>query len=100
MLLKEMADALGVSSSQLSSIEMGRKSVPKGMIEKISDLFDLGNDDKNNLAAAAEASKAAYRLNNVDPGRRDVAAALARHINELSAEEVDQIRDVLHRRRG
>ena len=35
LLLKDMADTLGVSSAFLSSVEKGKRKVPKGWVDKL-----------------------------------------------------------------
>lgn len=37
--LKDMADKLGMSSSELSSIEHNKKPMPNGFMEKIKELY-------------------------------------------------------------
>lgn len=41
-LLKDMADKLGISVSELSAIEHGRNPMPKGFMKKIQSLYMVG----------------------------------------------------------
>ena len=42
--LKSMASKLGISSSQASNIELGRRKVPEDYISKISDVYNLSDE--------------------------------------------------------
>ena len=48
-ILKDMADALGVSSSYLSAVENGRRKIPDNWYEKISNLYCLPKDKQDEL---------------------------------------------------
>lgn len=39
-LLKDMADRLGMRSSELSAIEHGKKPIPKGLRERTQSFYD------------------------------------------------------------
>lgn len=41
-LLKDMADKLGMSSSELSAIEHGKKPMPEGFMKRIQSLYMVG----------------------------------------------------------
>ena len=42
LLLHDMSQALGLSSSELSGIEMGRRAIPTDMIGRLEKLYKLG----------------------------------------------------------
>lgn len=42
LLLKDMADALGVSCAELSSIETGMRAIPTDIIGRLEKLYKLG----------------------------------------------------------
>lgn len=48
-ILKEMADSLGVSSSYLSAVENEKRKIPEDWYEKISTLYNLDKDKKDEL---------------------------------------------------
>lgn len=56
ILLRDMAAVLGVESSWLSNIEMGRRSVPEDFVIRLSNAFRLTTDELHNLQAAVEES--------------------------------------------
>ena len=47
--LRDMAEKLGVSSAFLSAVENGNKKIPKDWLEKISDIYNLTLEKKNQL---------------------------------------------------
>ena len=98
LLLKEMADQLDVSSAWLSNVEAGRKQIPSSLIDSIVAMFKLDVEEAQELREAAKKSQPAYRINNINSDRRDVAEVLARRFNDLSQEQVSRIRDILDRR--
>ncbi|MCT9386114.1 helix-turn-helix domain-containing protein, partial [Acinetobacter baumannii] len=51
--LKNMADSLGVTSAFLSGIETGRKAISPGLINKVSEILNLSEDESTELNAAA-----------------------------------------------
>ncbi len=96
MLMKDMADKLGVSPSWLSAMETGRKSVPDDLVPRISRLFGLTGERVERLAEAARASRQQFTLNpGNDPLRRDVAAALARRFDEFDEEELRKLQSIV-----
>ena len=98
MLLKEMADALGMASSWLSAIETGRKPISKNLPQRVAEVLGLDMEESAALLEAAEQSVATHTIRDVASERRDVAAALARRFNELSEDEIKDIRELLMRR--
>ncbi len=99
LLLKEMANGVGMSSAWLSGVETGRKPIPAGLVEKVANFFDLDKSGRAELAEAAENSRRDQSIKNVAVDRRDVAAALARRFNELDEGDLAKIRELLTKKR-
>jgi transcriptional regulator with XRE-family HTH domain len=96
--LRQMAKKLSVSPAFLSATETGRKDVPIPLIEKISDLLGLDQQERVALQAAAETSRRAIKVelgNRAAHGDREVAAMFARQFPGLSEAEKEQIRRIL-----
>lgn len=53
----EMASKLGVTSSWLSQIELGRRKPPRALINQIVDIYGLGKEKATTLKALASLSK-------------------------------------------
>lgn len=95
--LKEMADAAGISSAYLSSIEMGRKEVSEKIVNAISNYLQFDEDKSNELWVAANISNGKIKLDiegQTNEGAR-VATMFARHFADLTEEEMEKISDVL-----
>lgn len=99
LLLKEMADAVGMSSAWLSGVETGRKPIPAGLVDKVASFLDLNGTQRAELSEAAEYSRKDQSIKNVAIDRRDVAAVLARRFNELDEGDLAKIRDLLSKKR-
>ena len=56
MLLKTMADDLGVTPAALSAVETGRRKVPKKWLDTIIELYDLSEEERDELIQASERS--------------------------------------------
>lgn len=95
--LKDMADALGVSSAFLSGMEMGRKSIPEDSIPKISDFLHLSPSEKKELLDSIELSKRTVKieLEGFSLKSRETAIAFARKFSELSEEDADLLSNFL-----
>jgi len=96
--LGEVARHIGVSVSYLSDIELGHRAPPTDKIVKLSDF--LGADAEVMLALAAS-KRGAFELaaDQERPRAMQVAAALARRWDGLSEQELDNIEEILKRRR-
>lgn len=100
MMLREMAEGLGVSAAFLSAMETGRKSVPTDMARRMADLLNLDLDQRSRLLAAAEASRNEFRIKpskGATPLEREVAAMFARQFPALSKEAMDSIKRILEK---
>ena len=98
LLLKDMAETLGLSSAHLSGIETGRKPVPHNFMNRVLEAFDLDEDQEGKFETAIDESREDFKLRAVVPDRRDVAAVLARRFNDLSEEDIEEFRNLLSRR--
>lgn len=101
--LKDMACALKVTSSFLSAVENGKKSIPLHWIDTLTDLYHLDTDEVKELEAAfaetnAQMSKE-LRLNleTCDYETRALVFSFARNFSKLSAQDLMEIRQILSR---
>lgn len=100
--LKDMAQKLGVSSSFLSSVEVGRKNVPNGWCEKIASEYNLSNEQLTSLQKLAEQSINAVKLNlqQVNEAQRNVALVFARDFGSISDETAEKIINLVNHSGG
>lgn len=49
LILKDMASTLNMSSAMLSAIELGKRKIPKGMIDQLQQSYNLNGDQTDRL---------------------------------------------------
>lgn len=96
-LLKDMADNLGVTSSYLSAIELGKRSVPSVWLDKIISLYELPYDKAKELEQAIDDSLFEVKVdlkgrNNED---KDLIISFARNLDNLDQESKRKILEMI-----
>lgn len=93
VLLGDMADAVGVSSSFLSAVETGRKAVPKGEFAmRAAKFLQLDGPGTLELVACAEKSQKITTMPApADQRHREVLQALARKLPDVDEERLARI---------
>jgi HTH-type transcriptional regulator, competence development regulator len=93
-LLKDMAERLAVTSAFLSAVETGKKSIPADWRERLAMLYALPKKEVTKLQSAIDESQRSVTidLEGQSAARRGVAVALARRFNELSDDELMQLK--------
>lgn len=96
-LLKDMAEALGVSAAFLSAVEAGKKSIPPTLVQQLIDTYELPPKQVQELNDAVDTSQrsATINLEGVEPEARGVAVALARQFNSLSNDEMELLKKTM-----
>lgn len=98
-LMKDMADKLGVTSSYLSAVEMGKKPVPTSWIGTLSEKYPLSSAVE--LQRLAEISKPEYRVaipQGADDLTREAVAVFARKVGKLDRAALNELLEVLLRK--
>lgn len=92
--LKAMAEALGISSAHLSSIEYGEKRLADKHINAALTFFSdkVDNDQLRELRAAAERSKDVIYTSDLAPDARGLVAAFARRLQQGAAPTPEIVR--------
>lgn len=96
--LKDMAVALGVSSSYLSALEHGRRSRPNwSFVQRVIHYFNIIWDEADDLQRLAELSDPRIVINTsgLSPKATEMTNRLARMIDQLSDDDMAKIIDVL-----
>jgi len=93
-MLKDMAEFLAVSPAFLSSVEMGKKAVPANWVPAIEGRYYLTDGEVAELRAAVDRSQRSVTLNLADKSgvQREFAVSFARQFDELSDEQLQQLR--------
>ncbi len=92
MRLYDLAQALGISAAMISAIETGRKPIPDRFVLDVSRAMDLKTDEIRALRSAKEKTLKEVRVDHLSAERREIVAAFARSLNDLSPELLERIR--------
>ncbi len=97
--LKDMAVNLGKSSSYLSAIEVGKRSVPATMISDLQTHYSLDEKTVQQLKEAVEKDKKSVKimLQDVTPKKRDLALVFSRRFESMDGQTVDSILQLLNK---
>lgn len=91
--LKDMADKLGVTSSFLSAVEVGKKNVPNGWCTKIASEYRLSEKELESLEECAKESANSVKINlsTAQEPQRRAALVFARDFGSISEETAQKI---------
>jgi hypothetical protein len=93
-----MADKLGVTSSYLSAVEMGKRNVPDSWVARISQFYglDMLEQDALQVAAANSVRAVTMDLSNLVPKRKETALLFARKFDTVDDSAIETIRKLLN----
>lgn len=99
-LLRDMAKKLGVTSAFLSSVETGRKKAPTKLVNKICELYELNDSERQEIVTAAERSMQEVKINlsNVSSSQQEVAVSFAKALSGLTDDDISKIMRVFEAR--
>jgi transcriptional regulator with XRE-family HTH domain len=100
--LKEMADAIGVSSAYLSALEHGKRGRPGWhLIQRILTFFNIIWDDAEEVVRLARISHPRITIDTsgLNPRATELANRLADEISRLDGASLDELLGVLDRKR-
>lgn len=92
-LLKDMANALGVSSAYLSAVETGKRRIPQDWVSKIVSNYLLSPEEHISLQKAADESVSdiTISLANASPQKRSAVLSFARALDGLDDKDLERI---------
>lgn len=101
-LLKDMADALGVSSAYLSAVETGKRRIPQGWISRIAKQYSLDKSQIIALQNAADnsANEVTIPLEGFSQERKDAVLSFARSLDGISDAELTAIMNSMKKKNG
>lgn len=100
--LKEMADAIGVSSAYLSALEHGKRGRPGWhLIQRILTFFNIIWDEAEEVVRLARISHPRITIDTsgLNPRATELANRLADEIGKLDPAMLDELLGVLERKR-
>ena len=95
--LAQMAKAVGITSAYLSTIERGKRNIPKNLTQDIVNHCGLSNLDAFELRQAEYVSikSVEIELVNVDLGKRMLVLWLADNLEDMTCEQVTKINKIM-----
>ncbi|MEH8092316.1 XRE family transcriptional regulator [Gallibacterium anatis] len=96
ILLKQMADTIGLSSAFLSSIENGNKSIPQDLETKLLTHYHFSDKEKEELLESIDMTRTQSVIN-VPKNSLDqmLVGAFCRNFNELDEAKKKQLLELL-----
>lgn len=96
LLLKNMADRLGVSSAYLSALEYGTKPVTKSFEDRLLRNFDFSGLEKEELLKAIDLSRTEVTFDVANkPLEQQIAGAFCRNFSSLDEKKKKKILELL-----
>ncbi|WP_254474881.1 XRE family transcriptional regulator [Bartonella sp. B1098] len=92
-----MAKKLDVSVSFLSSVEIGKKSVPVGMEVKIIELYDLDQKEALLLRKEAYTCRRSFTIKPSDTCRCEIVDMFVRNLENFSQQDLTKFKKLLEK---
>ena len=93
--LLDMAERVGQSSAFVSAVEFGKKPAPESFVAAVIRAYGLDDETAQELRSAADRSRASITIRAKEPEMRDLAGMLARKIDTLTFDQVQDIQRIL-----
>lgn len=95
--LREMADAMGLSPSYLSSVETGKRNITDTFLNEVVNYLKLKVEEVtylHNLAAISQ-KEISISIERANDKQKNSAVFFARKLNTLNSDELDKINKIL-----
>jgi transcriptional regulator with XRE-family HTH domain len=96
ILLKQMADRLGISSAFLSSVETGSKQIPQDLESKLVEAYYFTNEEKYSLYTAIDTSRTQSTISVAQkPLDQMLMGAFCRNLDALDDKKKQELLELL-----
>ncbi|EJF82253.1 transcriptional regulator [Bartonella doshiae] len=95
--LLDMAEKLDISVAFLSSVEIGKKSVPVGMEEKIIEFYALDQKMASLLRREADVCRKSFTIKPSNPLSREIVGMFVRNLHNLSQQDLAEFKKLLEK---
>ncbi len=94
----EMSEKLGLSTSYLSSIENGKRKIPKDLLENVFKNYDFSKEDRQEIQKSYEMSlqEAVIDFTELSDEKKEVSLLYARKIDDLSEDKLKMLKEFLN----
>ncbi|EJF84706.1 hypothetical protein MCU_00284 [Bartonella elizabethae Re6043vi] len=90
--LLNMADKLGISVAFLSSVEIGKKSVPVGMEDKIIELYALDQETASLLRKEADVCRKNFTMKSSNSLQHETIGTFVKNLENLSQQDLTRFK--------
>lgn len=99
-LLKDMADTLGISPANLSSVENGKRNPQPTMVQDVIHAYHLTDEQQDDLWNAYDMARKESSINLAGTcgARQELGLTFARRFNDLSQDQIHEIMNVLKKK--
>ncbi|MGD1527157.1 helix-turn-helix domain-containing protein [Vibrio owensii] len=93
--LSDMGEALGISASFLSALELGRKQVSDSFLQKVFDVYKIEPEQQVEYRKLAEMSGTSIRISvsGASDAKREFVSMLSKKLGELTDDEVTKLKE-------
>ncbi|EGR4452226.1 TPA: helix-turn-helix transcriptional regulator [Vibrio cholerae] len=95
LVLREMAESLGISSAQLSAMELGKRTIQPTLAKKIVDIYGVASVEE--VEQLIDVSQPAIKtdLTSANDKQRETMIMFARAFDELSDEQLKSVQEII-----
>lgn len=90
--LLDLAEKLGKTSSFISAVETGTKSIPDNYVESIVNALNLSPGEAKELRKAADQTKTVVNVDGLTGSNRELVAAFARQLDSIDEESLEEMK--------
>lgn len=94
----DMARKLEISVSYLSTIENGKRNVPKDFAKKLFKIYQLSDNDKEKILQAISiySGEMRIRLDSLNEKQKELSLLYAREVGKLNDKQIEKITGYLN----
>ena len=95
--MAQMAKAVGITSAYLSTIERGKRNIPKSLTQNVINHYELSNEQVTELQKAEYLSMDSVEIELSDVGldKKTLVLSLAKNLKNMTYEQVEMIKNIV-----
>lgn len=95
--MAQMAKSVGITSAYLSTIERGKRNIPKNLTQDIIGHYDLSKEQVTELQKAEYLSMDSFEieLSDVDLDKKTLVFTIAKNLKNMTCEQVAKINNIM-----
>lgn len=95
--MAQMAKSVGITSAYLSTIERGKRNIPKSLTQNVINHYELSNEQVTELQKAEYLSMDSVEIELSDVGldKKTLVLSLAKNLKNMTYEQVEMIKNIV-----